>query len=66
MNGVLYRIEYILSGSLRLNQKVRTELKIQIVLPKRIIPGILKLFHEHLALGMHASFERTLWKVRKV
>ncbi|KAK2719744.1 hypothetical protein QYM36_005275 [Artemia franciscana] len=49
----------------RLNQNVRTELNIQVVLPKRMIPGILKLFHEHLALGIHASFERTLWKVRK-
>ena len=44
---------------------MRTELNIQVVLPKRIIPGILKLFHEHLALGMHASFEPALWKVRK-
>ncbi|KAK2721601.1 hypothetical protein QYM36_003783 [Artemia franciscana] len=30
-----------------------------------MIPVILKLFHEHLAIGIHASFERTLWKVRK-
>ncbi|KAK2704378.1 hypothetical protein QYM36_016691 [Artemia franciscana] len=30
-----------------------------------MIPGILKLFHEHLALGIHTIFEWTLWKVRK-
>ena len=65
IKGVLYRIEFISSGSFRLNQNVRKELNIQLVLPKRMIPGILKLFHEHLVLGIHASFERTLWKVRK-
>ena len=30
-----------------------------------MILGLVKLFHEHLALGIHTVFERTLWKVRK-
>ena len=65
VDGVLYRIENISSSSFRLNQNRLIEINIQVVLPKRMIPGKLKLFYVHLGPGIHAGFERTLWKVRK-
>ena len=65
IDDVLYRIEYAPKSHSRLNQKAAAEPSIQIVLPRAMIPGILKLFHDHLLLGSHASYERTLWKLRQ-